>query len=211
MNFEVVDNGFQVLMMLLAGIMSAVRLLKTGSRRYVLLVGGYSCFAMGTFYYVMYLVIRGNVPQVFYVAEIAWLAAYLFLLALEFMRIGSKVSFYLPAAVAGIAVIGLAILFDIPGHSWLMCICFGAELGMLAYLAVWQLHRKAENMESGKRKKRGMDVFVLLIVFLQLAVYIVSMFIKDYSRFNVYFAVDITLTLNWVSLYFLVKGEEENS
>ncbi len=66
-------------------------------------------------------------------------------------------------------------------------------------------------MESGKRKKRGMDVFVLLIVFLQLAVYIVSMFIKDYSRFNVYFAVDITLTLNWVSLYFLVKGEEENS
>ena len=49
MNFEVVDNGFQVLMMLLAGIMSAVRLLKTGSRRYVLLVGGYSCFAMGTF------------------------------------------------------------------------------------------------------------------------------------------------------------------
>ena len=71
MNFEVVDNGFQVLMMLLAGIMSAVRLLKTGSRRYVLLVGGYSCFAMGTFYYVMYLVIRGNVPKVFYVAEIA--------------------------------------------------------------------------------------------------------------------------------------------
>ena len=66
-------------------------------------------------------------------------------------------------------------------------------------------------MKQGKRKKRGMDVSVLLIVFLQLAVYIVSMFIKDYSRFNVYFAVDIALTLNWVSLYFLVKGEEENS
>ena len=49
MNFEVVDNGFQVLIMLLAGILSAVRLLKTRSRRYVLLAGGYSCFAMGTF------------------------------------------------------------------------------------------------------------------------------------------------------------------
>ena len=206
MNFEVVDNGFQVLMMLLAGIMSAVRLLKTGSRRYVLLVGGYSCFAMGTFYYVMYLVIRGNVPQVFYVAEIAWLAAYLFLLAL-----GSKVNFYLPAVVAGVAAIGLALLFDIPGHSWLMCVCFGAELGVLAYLAVWQLHQKAENMKPGKRKKWGMDVPVLLIIFLQLAVYIVSIFIKDYTRFNAYFAVDIALTLNWVSLYFLVKGEEENS
>ena len=211
MNFEVVDNGFQVLMMLLMGIMSAFSLLKTGSRRYVFLVGGYSCFAMGTFYFVIYLVIRGNVPQVFYVAEIAWLAAYLFLLALEFMHIGSKVNFYLPAAVAGVAATGLALFFDIPGHSWLMCACFSAELGALAYLSVWQLHRKAENMESGKRKKRGMDVLVLLIVFLQLAVYIVSMFIKDYTRFNVYFAVDTALTLNWVGLYFLVKGEEENS
>ena len=82
---------------------------------------------------------------------------------------------------------------------------------MLAYLAVWQLHQKAENMKPGKRKKWGMDVPVLLIIFLQLAVYIVSIFIKDYTRFNAYFAVDIALTLNWVSLYFLVKGEEENS
>lgn len=96
--------------------------------------------------------------------RIAWLAAYLFLLALEFMRIGSKVNFYLPAAVAGVAAIGLALLFDIPGHSWLMCVCFGAELGMLAYLAVWQLHQKAENMKQGKEKAE-MDVFVLLIVF----------------------------------------------
>ena len=159
----------------------------------------------------MYLVIRGNVPQVFYVAEIAWMAAYLFLLALEFMRIGSKISFYLPAAAAGGVAAGLALFFDIPGYSWLMCVCFGTELGLLAYLAVWHLHQKAENMEPGKRKKWGMDVPVLLIVFLQLAVYIVSMFIKDYTRFNVYFAVDIALTLNWVSLYFLVKGEEENS
>ena len=59
MSFEVIDNIFQVLMLLTAAGLSAFSALKNGSRRYVLLAGGYGCFAMGTFYYVLYLVIRG--------------------------------------------------------------------------------------------------------------------------------------------------------
>lgn len=34
-----------------------------------------------------------------------------------------------------------------------------------------------------------------MIVWLQITVYIVSVFIRDYTRFNLYFGVDITLTL----------------
>lgn len=201
MNFEVIDNIFQVLMLLTAAGLSAFSALKNGSRRYVLLAGGYGCFAMGTFYYVLYLVIRGNVPQVFYVAEVAWMSAYLFLLALELMRIGERVPFSLPSAAVCVAVIAVELCFDIPGYSWLMGICFGAETGMLSYLAVWRIvsHRKREHV--------WMDIQLLLIVFLQIAVYAVSVFTSDYTRFNAYFAVDIMLTLSWVCLYFLMRRE----
>lgn len=208
MNFEVIDNGFQVLLMLLAGGMSSIRAFKTGSQKYVLLAGGYGCFAMGTFYYVLYLVIRGNVPQVFYVAEVAWMAAYLFLLALELMRSGQKVRFYLPAAAVCAVVVCLELFFDIPGYSRLMCLFFGADTGMLAYFAVWNLYQRTEHAKTGKKEAARVDIHILVMVFLQIAVYAVSIFIKDYTRFNIYFAVDITLTLNWVSLYCLVKREE---
>lgn len=109
MKFEVFDNGLQVVLFLTFALMSLMYGLRIQNRKFWILSGCYACFSMGTLYYLLYLVIMGKVPQVFYVSEIAWLASYLFLLTLCLMLtqkggIQVQIPFVLAAAVEFITV-----------------------------------------------------------------------------------------------------------
>ena len=42
----------------------------------------YATFALGTLYWTLHLLLRQETPQVFYVSDLAWLASFVFLLAL---------------------------------------------------------------------------------------------------------------------------------
>lgn len=83
MSFELVDNLFQVVVLFGAAVAATVLSVRRKERGCLILAFGYACFAMGTLFYVLYLAIMGTVPQVFYVSEISWLAAYLFFLSLQ--------------------------------------------------------------------------------------------------------------------------------
>ena len=88
MNFEIVDNIFQILVLFCVMTASAVTACKKKSRDFLLLAGSYGCFMMGTLYYVLYLIIMGKVPQIFYVAEISWHGCrYCCILCLNLLRI----------------------------------------------------------------------------------------------------------------------------
>ena len=87
MNFELIDNGFQITILGLSTIAAFFLALRYKSRSLLILALAYACFCMGTAYYILYLVIMGKVPQVFYVAEISWLAAWLFYLSVQILRI----------------------------------------------------------------------------------------------------------------------------
>ena len=52
-----------------------------------------------------------------------------------------------------------------------------------------------------------MDCWLLLCVGLQVVLYVVSGFMEDFTRFNLYFAVDITLTLSFAALLPLALRE----
>ena len=78
MNFELIDNSFQITILGFCTIAALFLALRYKSRSLLILALAYACFCMGTTYYILYLVIMGKVPQVFYVAEISWLAAWLF-------------------------------------------------------------------------------------------------------------------------------------
>ena len=79
MNFEIIDNIFQVIVFSLIVVADIVCWFLHKNRLYIILALAHSCFMMGTLYFVLYLVIRGKVPQFFYVSEISWIASYLFL------------------------------------------------------------------------------------------------------------------------------------
>ena len=66
-----------------AGFCAALRAyLKSREQPWFLLTCFYGTFALGTLYWTLHLLLRQETPQVFYVSDLAWLASYVFLLAL---------------------------------------------------------------------------------------------------------------------------------
>lgn len=157
---------------------------------------------MGTLYYVLYLIIMGKVPQIFYVAEISWLAAYLFFLSLSLSR--RDLHGKLPGVVSVLGVVVIVCLvmtFQIFGTSLFFSGCFGITAGTIVLRCMEVLRREKEH--------HFLDGIMLSVAWLQVLLYIVSEFIKDYTRFNLYFAVDITLTLTMAYLFFALRKEVE--
>lgn len=200
MSFEIIDNIFQILVLSGAMTGSVVTACKERSKDFLLLAGGYGCFWMGTLYYVLHLIITGKVPQIFYVAEISWLAAYLFFLSLSLSRRSFRGIFpgIFSIVLTGLTVI-LILAFRIFGPAWFFCLCFAFTEGTIILRCVESLRLKAEN---------GLfDRLLLAVVWLQIILYIVSEFIRNYTRFNLYFAVDILLTLAMASMLPVLRKE----
>ena len=200
MNFEVIDNCFQVAVLLCAALAAIGVALRHKDRRFLILALFFVCVSMGTLYWVLHLFIFGDVPQVFYVSEFSWLAAYLFLLSFQLLRAeGSKPSFSLLSLLCALLTAAVVLAFQMLGPSYLVSAAFAGVLSAIVYLAVWRLRRGGGG---------GLiDGWLLLCVGLQLLLFVVSVFMGDYTRFNLYFAVDITLTFSFAALLPLALRE----
>ena len=80
---EFIDNLTQVLVSTLGGIFSGILYLKSRAQAYFLLTCFYGCFMLAGLYWLLYTVLISDAPPIFYVAEIGWVAGYLFLCLLQ--------------------------------------------------------------------------------------------------------------------------------
>ena len=200
MNFELIDNFFQVAVLLCSALAAIAAALRHQDRRFLILSLFYICISMGTLYWVLHLFIFGNVPQVFYVSEFSWLAAYLFMLSFQMVRIDRvRPLFSLPSLFCALLTAALVLVVRMFGPSYVVSAAFAVVLSAIVYLAVWRLRR------VGRGKQ--IDCGLLLCVGLQLLLFVVSVFMQDFTRFNLYFAVDITLTLSFAALLPLALRE----
>ena len=200
MNFELIDNCFQVSVLLCAALAAIVAALRKKERRFLILAMFYICVSMGTLYWVLHIFIFGYVPQVFYVSEFSWLAAYLFLLSFQIVRADRvRPLLSLPALLCATVTAAVVMVFRIFGPAYFVSAAFAVVASAIVYLAVWRLRRK-----SGKML---IDCWLLLCVGLQLLLVVVSVFMRDFTCFNLYFAVDIALTLSFAALLPLALRE----
>ena len=183
MNFELIDNCFQVAVLMCAGLAAIAAAIRHKDRRFLILALFFVCVSMGTLYWVLHIFIFGDVPQVFYVSECSWLAAYLFLLSFQMVRTDGvrPLLSLLPLACALFTAAVVLAVFS-----------------AIVYLAAWRLRRNGGGLVDG---------WMLLCVGLQMLLYVVSCFMADYTRFNLYFAVDITLTFSFAALLPLALRE----
>ena len=200
MNFELIDNFFQVAVLFCSALAAIAAALRHKDRRFLILSLFYICISMGTLYWVLHLFIFGNVPQVFYVSEFSWLAAYLFMLSFLMVRIDRvRPLFSLPSLFCALLTAALVLVVRMFGPSYVVSAAFAGVMSAIVYLAVWRLRR------VGRGKQ--VDCGLLLCVGLQLLLFVVSVFMQDFTRFNLYFAVDITLTLSFAALLPLALRE----
>ena len=200
MNFELIDNCFQVAVLFCAVLAAIAAAFRRKDRRFLILALFFICVSMGTLYWVLHLFIFGNVPQVFYVSEFSWLAAYLFLLSFQMVRTDrGRPALSLPALFCALLTAAVVLAFRMFGPSYFVSAAFAGVMSVIVYLAVWRLRRRGGG--------RLVDGWLLLCVGLQLLLYVVSCFTQEYTRFNLYFAVDITLTLSFAALLPLALRE----
>ena len=81
---ELISNLFQFAVTLLGFCMSGIRYLKDRKQIYFLLTCFYGCFALGSLYWTLYLLLFSETPQVFYVSEFGWIASVIFLYLLQY-------------------------------------------------------------------------------------------------------------------------------
>ena len=200
MNFELIDNCFQVAVLFCAAQAAIAAALRRKDRHFLILALFFICVSMGTLYWVLHIFIFGDVPQVFYVSEFSWLAAYLFLLSFQMVRADLvRPFFFLPSLSCALITAAVVLVFRIFGPSYFVSAAFAGVMSAIVYLAVWRLRRRGGG---------GLiDCWLLLCVGLQLLLFVVSVFMRDYTRFNLYFAVDITLTLSFAALLPLALRE----
>ena len=200
MNFELVENLSQVMVFVCATLAATFLAIRYKDRRPLILAFAYACFFMGTLYYVLCLAVTGDVPQVFYVAEVSWLASYLFYLSLQIVRVvGLNLRFSPRAAVTAAIFMVTVILLQIFGPSRLMSGLLALTIGAMVYLTLLRLHTKGAF--------RLMDGILLVCVVLEILLYVISSFPQDYTRFNLYFATDILMTVLFVTLLPLTMRE----
>ena len=200
MNFELIDNCFQVAVLFCAAIAAIAAALRHKDRRFLILALFFACVSMGTLYWVLHIFIFGDVPQVFYVSEFSWLAAYLFLLSFQMVRTDRvRPLFSLPSLACALLTAAVVLAFRMFGPSYFVSAAFAGVVSAIVYLAVWRLRRKGGGGLT--------DCWLLLCVGLQLLLFVVSVFMEDFTRFNLYFAVDITLTFSFAALLPLALRE----
>lgn len=200
MNFELIDNCFQIAVLLCAVPPAIAAAFRYQDRRFLILSLFFICISMGTLYWVLHLFIFGSVPQIFYVSEFSWLSAYLFLLSYQIIRT-DRVNpvFSLPSLCCALFTAAAVLFFQMFGPSYFVSAAFAGVLSAIVYLTVWRFCHGAGG---------GLiDCWLLLCVGLQLLLFIVSCFIEDYTQFNLYFAVDIALTFSFAELLPLALRE----
>lgn len=200
MNFEVLDNLFQAVVLCLSFVTAVVLAFRMRERRLLILSFAYICFAMGTIYWLLHIVIMGMVPQVFYVAELSWGASYLFYLSLQILRSEKmKVSFSIIPALATAWAVWYITRYHILGPSQFLSDLCAVIMGSTIYIAALRLIRKMPGWRT--------DLQFLIIIALQIVLYVVSWRMPDFRHFNLYFAVDIALTLSFAGMLPLIYRE----
>ena len=199
MNFELIDNCFQVAVLMCAGLAAIAAAIRHKDRRFLILALFFVCVSMGTLYWVLHIFIFGDVPQVFYVSEFSWLAAYLFLLSFQMVRTdGVRPLLSLLPLACALFTAAVVLAVRMFGPSWFVSGAFAVVFSAIVYLAAWRLRRNGGGLVDG---------WMLLCVGLQMLLYVMSCFMADYTRFNLYFAVDITLTFSFAALLPLALRE----
>ena len=79
---EILSEGIGLVVYLLCFVLALARGFKLRTRLWVVLAFGYGCNLFAQLYWVGFMVVFGETPKYFYIADIGWAAQYLFLIML---------------------------------------------------------------------------------------------------------------------------------
>ena len=116
----------------------------------------------------------------------------------DFANGGDEVPLFAPCRSCG-CLAAVAFLDHDFGPSYFVSALFALTAGAIMYLSV-------SHIQNGSLYRKR-DFFMIICVMLQVLLYLVSDFTHDYTRFQLYYAVDLALTLSMAALLPLTLRE----
>ena len=197
---EIIDNFSQFLVVFLGSILSGVLYLKSRRQPYFILTCFYSCFALAGLYWLLYTILITDTPSIFYVADIGWIAGFLFLYLLQdSLSQSEERAFRCPVMwLAPLTVIPLTLYFTSIGDlvynlimGGMIFLIFRRSLQGFAY---WSKHTGRE------RNRRFFHIAVIILVILENCLWLSSYPWVSDTWSNPYFWIDFTVTASLFSL-----------
>lgn len=187
MTIELFSNIVQMVVVTASAIMAIHLTICNQKVEYMQVAGSLSSYALGILYWSTYQLFNQQTPQVFYVADISWVAFFLFMMGL-ILYLGQETKgkrhfamfLHLPV------FLGLNIFFCMWGdilYNTLQMIIFSVSW----YVAV-------RGLLFGKKEKRKVYIYFLLLMLTQYALWITSCFWVSDTWTNPYFGFDFILT-----------------
>ena len=192
---ELIENLLQLLVTFVGAVLSGISYRKSRRQAYFLLLCFYGCFALGSLYWTLYLLLFDTTPRVFYVSEFGWVASLIFLRILQATLEGAdERSFRCRRA-------WLAPAFGLPLLAF-YCI-FGALLsnliwcGMMVWLSFCAIRGLvyAKTQTGAARNMRYFHIGVLCFAFAEYLLWTVGCFWPNTSPESPTFWCDMLLTL----------------
>ena len=191
---ELISNLFQFAVTLLGFCMSGIRYLKGRKQTYFLLTCFYGCFALGSLYWTLYLLLFSETPQVFYVSEFGWIASVIFLYLLQYTLSSAGERRFLTgkALIAPLIGIPLCVFYCTFGDvlsnllwcSMMIVVSYHSIRGLIYAL-----------IQTGTaRKIRYFHIGVLCYVAVEYALWLSGCLWPGYSISNPYCWFDLLLT-----------------
>lgn len=204
MGVELCSNVLQTIVAVATAI-TAVTWAHIGRKKEYVFVAGFFCaLALGIGYWLTYQLLNMETPQIFYVADLTWIAAFLFLICLEMQITPPQVKkYYHPLMCIPIVVaVPLTVYFCTWGAVLVNILSVGS-LAYVAYLALGNLlYHRARGIAS---PYQGIHRVCLVYVFTEYALWLSSCFWVSDTMTNPYFWFDFAITAELVWLLVATK------
>ncbi len=152
----------------------------------------YGVFALGTLYWALHLLLQRETPQIFYVSDLAWTAAYVFLLTLVYTLPGRGERGFSTRWCWAVPAICLPQFILYVTHGDVLSNVLTCSL---TGLAAWESVRAlAWGKRTGEHRRRPFDRAVLVFVGLEYALWTASCFWVSDDLRNPYFWFDLALS-----------------
>ena len=202
---ETIENGVQLVVCGFCSIVCFVLAYRLKEKEWDILALFYAAISLGDLYWQLYTIFNSEVPQLSYISEFAYYAAYLFLLLLMRYVVGEKATHYFHPILWLILpfVIGMCIFYMRWG-DYLANMITAFLMGMLMWHSLRGLlyFRKVgaeEDEEEGDRHSLQVNTRFCAVVFLlciiEYTMWTVSCFNSELSITNPYYIFDFMFTL----------------
>ena len=198
---ELIENVLQFLVTLLGFCLACAYYCQSRKQAYFLLTCFYGCFALGSLYWTLYLMLFSKTPQVFYVSESGWIASVIFLHILQYVLPDEKERAF-PCRTAW-----LSVLIGIPLCAFY---CFYGDIlsnllwcGMMMVISYYSIRGLvfARKQVGEARNMQYFHIVVLWFTAAEYALWTTGCFWSGDSIGNPYFWMDILLTGSLFGLF----------